>query len=111
MSISLAEAFERLNAWRDAKTSLQVHVSLEKPGLWADVWGVVREAKDTIVEIASDATVVRIGLREALFEWRDDSPSSSNFSAALLATFSNGDKILFSALRERDAKYAGPPVV
>ena len=98
MLIGLVEAFTRLNFWREAKTSLEVHVSLV--GVWADIWGTVREVKGTIVEIGSDAGTLRLELREAFFDWRDDFPSPSHFTTCLLAEFRNGDKFLFSSLRE-----------
>jgi len=50
-------------------------VSLER-GLWIDIWGIVREAKGTMVEIASEAVTLRLELREALFDWQDAPPSS-----------------------------------
>jgi|SRR5215470_3098555 len=91
-SIDLADAFSRLNTWREDKTSLEVHVALER-GLWIDIGGIVREAKDTKLEIASEAVTLRLELREAVFDWQDDPPPSSNFGACLSQSTATGTSI------------------
>lgn len=95
--LSSAKAFKRLNEWRSDKTSLEVHVSLRQR-VWADVWGIIREIEGTVVEVGSDAGTLRLGLRDAIFEWRDDSPSTSHFREALSAKFSDGDEVIFSVV-------------
>jgi len=98
MLIDLANAVSRLNAWREEKTSLQVYVSIK--GVCADLWGAVQEVQGTVAEIRSDSGTLRLELRGGLFHWQDDPPSPSNFAASLLVEFRNGDRFLFSALRE-----------
>lgn len=96
--LSSAKAFKRLNEWRADKTSLEVHVALRQR-VCADVWGIIHAIEGIVVEVGSDAGTLRLGLRDATFEWRDDSPSTSHFSEALSATFSDGDEVIFSVLR------------
>jgi hypothetical protein len=98
MDIAWVEALSRLKTWRDAKTSLEVTVS--RPGLWLELWGTIREIRGFLVEIDSAAGKLRLELQDAIFEWGDDAPSTSHFTAGLSAKFRNGDAILFSVLRE-----------
>lgn len=100
MLIDWVQALSRLNTWREDKTSLEVTVS--RPGLWVEIWGAVREIRGFIVEIGSDAGTLRLELQDGVFDWRDDSPPTSAFSAALCVKFRNGDMILFSILRNLD---------
>lgn len=96
--LSSARALKRLNEWRADKTSLEVHVSLRQR-VWADVWGIILTIEGAVVEVGSHAGTLRLGLRDATFEWRDDSPSTSHFSEALAAKFSDGDEVIFSVVR------------
>lgn len=96
--LSSEEAFKRLNEWRADKTSLEVHVSLRQR-VWADARGIILAIEGKVVEVGSDAETLRLGLRDAVFEWQDNSPSTSHFSETLSAKFSDGDEVLFSILR------------
>src|SRR6266478_3852856 len=88
MLIDWVQVLSRLNTWREDKTSLEVTVS--RPGLWAEMWGAVRDIQGFIVEISSDAGRLRLHLGEAVFDWEHNAPSTSSFKAGLSAKFRNG---------------------
>jgi hypothetical protein len=97
MLISWLDARSRLNTWKADKTSLEVQVS--RLGMILVLWGAIRELEDTVVDIGSDAGSLRMELREAFFDWDDEPPATSHFSAGMCAEWPNGDKMLFSVLR------------
>jgi hypothetical protein len=97
MDISLEDALSRLSTWRDENASLEVHFAGR--GLLRDEWMSIRDIRGAVVELESEDTKLVLDFADAVLDWDDEAPASSNFDEALHARFPNGDRCLLSRLR------------